>query len=77
MKHLPCEHCRSGAYLGTGAREEPMVVGRVHRFPYRYRCSRCKKLTTLSVADYNRAPELTEDQVLELRTTRAPVEVTR
>lgn len=66
MKHLPCEHCRAGAYVKVGVHEEPLVVGRVHRFPYRYRCSRCKKLTTLKVIEYNRLPELTEDDLLTL-----------
>lgn len=66
MKHLPCEHCHAGAWVKIGVHEEPLVVGRVGRFPYRYKCSRCKRLTTLGVREYNRLPHLGEDELVAL-----------
>lgn len=66
MKLLPCENCRTHAVVKVGSHEEALVVGRVRRFPYRYRCSRCKKLTTLQAAAYNRLPELTDRELIEL-----------
>lgn len=79
MKLLPCDQCHTHAVVKVGVHEEPLVVGRVRHFPYRYKCSRCKRLTTLTAVAYNRLPSLREDELLALGfgpagTTPAPEE---
>ena len=66
MKHLPCEHCRANAWVKVGQHEEPLVVGKVRHFPYRYKCSRCKKVTTLAVKTYNQLASLSVEELRSL-----------
>lgn len=58
MKLLPCQSpgCRA---LGAACRGgEPYFAG---RFVRKYRCARCKKPVTLTVAEWARLPNLTLD----------------
>lgn len=57
MKALPCHHCKGLAYGRSTRGEELLVVGRISRFPYAYKCSRCKNLTVLHAEEWNKLPE--------------------
>lgn len=63
MRVLPCHHCKGDAYGRFGAREERLIVGRISRFPYAYKCSRCKQLNVLHADEWNK---LTDDKELAL-----------
>jgi hypothetical protein len=59
MKWLPCEHCKGPAYGGVSPawpEGEPLKVGRISHFPYRYKCSRCKRLNVLTAIQWNKLP---------------------
>ena len=76
MKLLPCEHCRDTAWVKIGRHEEPLAVGRVRHFPYRYKCSKCKRLSTLDVLQYNRLADIDLDELVRLGIVKRKAETT-
>jgi hypothetical protein len=69
VKWLPCEHCKEGAYGGASRRfpdGEPLVVGTIHHFPHRYRCSRCQRLNSVTPGTWRLLPEMSEKEAIEL-----------
>lgn len=64
LKALPCttRNCRgSKKARGTAALPggAPYLIGSPPpQWPFRYTCATCKRLTSLSAADYSRLPEL-------------------
>lgn len=69
MKWLVCDHCKAPAYGGASARfpdGEPLVFGRITRFPFMFKCSKCKKLTSVSGPQWNKLENLTEEEISKL-----------
>jgi hypothetical protein len=42
------------------------VLARISYFPYRYKCSRCKRLQRVTAMEWNRMPELSEEEITRL-----------
>lgn len=72
LKLLPCgtgptgdkPACGGPAILNDGL---PYVLGRVpEHFPFRYKCSNCKRTTSITVAEWNRLPDLTLEALRRL-----------
>lgn len=71
MRWLQCAYCHGPAFGGATRlypEGEPLVLARISYFPYRYKCSRCKKLNQVTAMEWNRLPTLSEEENTRLGT---------
>jgi hypothetical protein len=69
VKWLPCATCGGGAYGGATKpfpEGEPLLVGRLSYFPFRYKCSRCKRVNSLTAAEWNQLATLDPKTIAEM-----------
>jgi hypothetical protein len=43
-----------------------LVLARISYFPYRYKCSRCKRLNRVTAPEWWKLPELGEEEITRL-----------
>ena len=67
MKILPCGRCNDAALMSRGRNGGPSLYHTVGGFTggiHRYTCKRCGQVGSFTSAQFNRLPDMTEDQLI-------------